>query len=57
LLIGLTPREFEQAESFLKQAIALDERSAEVKSLWDTLQRCRPKPGEGPYPILRELCW
>jgi DNA-binding NtrC family response regulator len=49
--------EFEEAESSLKEAIALDARSAEVQGLWDTLQRCRPRPGKGPYPILRELCW
>jgi DNA-binding NtrC family response regulator len=53
---ALNLREFEEAETFLKKAIALDARSSEVQSLWGTLQKSRERQEEGPYHILRDLC-
>lgn len=53
---ALNRRDFQEAESFLRAALALDERSAEVHDLWATLQKCREPRDEGPYPGIRQWC-
>ena len=53
---ALNRRDFREAESFLRTALALDERSAEVHDLWATLQKCRQPRDEGPYPGIRQWC-
>ena len=53
---ALNRRDFQEAESFLRAAFALDERSAEVHDLWATLQKCREPRDEGPYPGIRQWC-
>lgn len=53
---ALNRRDFQEAESFLRTALALDERSAEVHDLWATLQKCRELRDEGPYPGIRQWC-
>ena len=53
---ALNRRDFQEAESFLRTALALDERSAEVHDLWATLQKCREPRDEGPFPGIRQWC-
>jgi DNA-binding NtrC family response regulator len=54
--LALNRCEFDEAESLLMKAIALEPTSAEARSLGQTLQECRKRQEDGPYRIIRELC-